>query len=356
MKLLIVTQRVDKDDQNLGAFYYWFEELAKRVETVVIIGDGIGNISLPNNTIAVSLGKDKGYSRLRRLVRLWHFFWIHYRQSDVVFFHQIPEYVFAAAPFLLFGRRNLRTLWYAHGAVTWKLRIAERLVDFVLSSSEAGFRLPSKKVVFLGQAIDTNRFAPSAGVQQAGSALRMITIGRIAPVKDYETIIRACAVLKKSWDREWTLSIVGGPLLERDIVYKTKLELLVKEHDLSRHIHFTGARPFSEIINLLQEHDLFLNVSRTGSLDKAVLEAMSVGLSVITANEAYRAILPPKYFLEHVSAEFLAERIKSVADEARPNTELRNIVVRDHGLEKLITLMTSLFYENLLYRKRADAK
>ena len=79
-----------------------------------------------------------------------------------------------------------------------------------------------------------------------------------------------------------------------------------------------------------------MSISRTGSLDKAVFEAMAVGLNVISANEAYRPVLPPPYFLEHVSPELLAERVKIVADLGRPNLKLREIVVKDHSLKNTI--------------------
>ena len=332
MRLLIVTQKVDKEDDNLGPFYYWFREFAKHFQEVKIIASSVGDISLPANVRVYGLGKERGIPRWRRILKYLELFSYHYARSDAVLFHQIPEYALAAAPFIL-SLKKTRALWYAHGAVSGKLALAERLVDYVLTSSPAGFRLPSKKVISVGQAIDTELFQPPSSPNGAFSGIRLLSLGRIAPVKNYETLIRAVSLLKKSWQRPWVLSIIGGPKLERDSEYLGSLKRLGVEEELASYVHFHGARPFSEIPAYFQEHDVFLNLSSTGSLDKAVLEAMASGLSVISANEAYRSLLPPAYFLERSNPELLAERIKMLADEPRPNRILRDIVCREHGLE-----------------------
>ncbi len=335
MKLIIVTQKVDKEDENLGAFYYWFDMLAGRVDELVIIADSVGSTQFPKNVTICELGKQKGYSSYRRLLRLWEFFWKHYRESDIVLFHQIPEHVIATAPFLLLWKKKT-ALWYAHKSVTTRLKIAEKLVDYIFSSSEAGFRLPSKKVFFVGQAINTELFRPPARNAFAEKSFRLITIGRIAPVKNYEIIIKACAILKETWNQPWSFSIVGGPIFPRDQEYLAALKKLVEEKGLGSQVHFYGSKPYSEVPHILEEHDCFINVSATGSLDKAVFEAMAEGLTVITSNEAYRSLLPSQYFLEHTSPAFLAERIKTLVGEARPNMSLRAIVLEHHSLEKTV--------------------
>lgn len=350
MKLVIVTQAVDRDDPNLGAFYYWFEMLATRAESLVILAGRAGAHDLPSHVAVYAYGNAR-FGRIGRLWKFWELFSRHFADADAALFHQIPEFVLAASPFLI-GRRQVAALWYAHGAVSWRLRLAERLVDFVFTSSAAGFRIPSKKVIHLGQAINTDLFrpadtVPSAKFQAPSSVLRMITIGRIAPVKDYETIIAACAILRDTWEHPWTLAIVGGPLTPGDHGYAARLKALVREKRLEERIHFEGERAYSEIPGLLVGYDMFLNASRTGSLDKAVLEAMACGLTVITANEAYRAILPPAYFLGDPLPERFAERIVSLAGEERPNKSLREIVVRDHALHSTIDRLAGLLVRRM---------
>jgi len=343
MHLLIVTQKVDKEDENLGAFYYWFERLAKDASEITIITSYVGKTDFPDHVKIYSLGKEHNAGRFHRLKTFFELFSYHYASCDAVFFHQIPEFVIAAAPFLL-SLKKRSVLWYAHKSVTLRLKLAERLVDFIATSSPEGFRLPSKKVIYTGQAINTDLFTlPEHSVHSdIKKELKLVTIGRISPIKNYEQIINACAAGMNIWPDQWSFSIVGGPLLPRDYLYLESLKHLIAEKNLSSRIHFLGPVGYSHIPALLQKHDIFVNVSGTGSLDKAVFEAMSVGLSVLTANEAYRSIVPDAYFLDYTNPEFLAERIKQLSGESRPNMALRQIVLDRHSLDSTIVKLLSL--------------
>lgn len=343
MKLVIVTQAVDRDDSNLGAFYYWFRLLADRADAVTMIARRAESQDFPPHVSVYTFGGETGSAhplkaKIRRIMKFWELCATHCADADAIFFHQIPEFVIAAAPFFL-GKKARTALWYAHGAVSWRLTLAERLVNTVFTSSAAGFRLPSKKVIYLGQAINTDLFTEIKKSKNKSPVLRMVTVGRLSPVKHYETIIAAVALLRDAGTLPWTLTIVGGPLTPGDHAYTEKLQALVREKGLADHIRFQGVQSYSAVPALLREYDMFLNCSRTGSLDKAVLEAMACGLTVITSNDGYRTILPPAYFLADARPEALAERIAVLAGEARPNKKLREIVVRDHALASTIDRM-----------------
>ena len=338
MKLLVVTQRVDKNDEVLGFFHRWIEEFARYCESVVVIASSMGEVKLPANVSVVTFGRRW---RVLRLYKFWELFSYHYARTDAVFFHMCPEFVLAASPFLISLKRP-SALWYVHKSVTHNLKFAERLVEWVFSASELSFRMPSKKVIYTGHAIDTETFRSATSYQLPASGLKLLSLGRISPVKDLETVIRACGALKSSWQRSWSLSVVGGPAMERDKEYLDSLKKLVISLELGNFIHFVGPRPHSDIADIYRDHDIFISTSTTGSLDKSVLEAMSSGLTVITANEAFQAVLPGKYFIEKRSPEFLAERIKALADEPRPNLILRNLVVENHGLENTIKKITEV--------------
>lgn len=341
MQLLVVTQKVDIEDYNLGFFHRWVEEFAKHHSRVVVIANSVGEHNLPRNVAVFSLGKERGLGRLRRCYRFWRLFSYHYARSDAVFFHMIPEFVLLASPFLL-SLHKPSALWYVHKSVTGKLKLAERLVDYVFTASDLSFRLPSKKVIYTGHAIDTDFFGiKKSGELESKSGLRILTSGRISPVKDYETLIRACAILKTSLPNSWSLSIVGGPAMPRDHEYLSTLKKLVRGSGLEQYVFFLGARPYTEMPQIYNDHDMFVSMSTTGSIDKAVLEAMSAGLSVITANEAFRELLPTPCFLEKRSPEFLASRVKMLADENRPRHALRELVVNSHSLSRTVGKIVS---------------
>lgn len=365
MKLLTVMQRVDEHDEMLGAFYVWLKEFAKCCEKVTAIAGYVGKVdSLPANVEVYSLGKERGASKAIRIKNYLELFSKEYHKSDAVLFQMCPEFVIAASPFLVSLRRPT-ALWYSHVAKPgFKARIAERLVDFVFTPTEYNFKLPSKKVIHTGHAIDTELFRPAVSqsstsnpnvsnpsLQQEpdlqriqSSGFRMLVVGRIAPVKNLEIVIRACRILKDTWQTPWSVSIVGGPVMPRDYEYTARLKRMVAAEGLSDRIVFMGPRSYMEMPSIYRDHDIFLSMTGTGSFDRAMLEAMSSGLSVLTPNRAFRPFIKSEHFLEYASPEFLAERIKLVAFEPRPQHMLRENVMKHHGIEN--TLKKILLYLN----------
>src|SRR5262249_18209667 len=127
------------------------------------------------------------------------------RRVDAVLTHMGPIFAVCAAPFARAAGLPL-ALWYAHGAVSPMLRLAHALVDRVGTSTPDGFRIPSSKVRYTGQGIDTDLFRPPSA-EAIGAPL--VSVGRLSPVKDYETLLRALARLAEQGLRP-NLEIVGG--------------------------------------------------------------------------------------------------------------------------------------------------
>ncbi len=337
MTLLTIMQRADKNDEMLGAFYVWLEELARRVDRLIVIAGYVGTVELPPNVEVYSLGKETGRNKFLRIWRYFELFSKHYARSDAVFFQMCPEFVLAASPLLL-SRRRTTALWYSHVAVPgFRAKLAERLLDYVFTPTPLNFRLPSKKVIHTGHALDTELFKPGGAQHQGG--VRMLAVGRISPVKDYETIIAACAILKESWSEPWSLSIVGGPVMAGDYPYFERLKKIIREKKLEDRIVFLGAHSYREMPAIYRDHDMFVSMTGTGSFDRAMLEAMASGLTIITANKAFAPFLPGGAVLEHLGPEFLAERIKKFARSPRPNLRAREAVLEHHNLKKTLTTM-----------------
>jgi len=61
MKLLIVTQKVDIQDDNLGFFHRWIEGFAEHYESIVVICLQKREFNLPANVRVLSLGKEKNF-------------------------------------------------------------------------------------------------------------------------------------------------------------------------------------------------------------------------------------------------------------------------------------------------------
>src|SRR3989344_2833539 len=233
MNILIVTQKVDVTDNNLGFFHSWLAAFAEHAD-VVVIANEVGAHELPGNV--------------------------------KVLFHMCPEYVIAAH-FLLkkFGKKS--AFWYVHRAVSMRLRLAEKLVDKIFTASPESFRLPSKKVEVAGHGIDVKLFPAR---KERGPGLHVVTVGRISRVKDLRTLILGFLLLKKRFP-DAQFSIIGQPITEADRRYERELR-----DEFESSVSFLGGVSYARVLSGFP-YAAFVHASMTGAVDKAVLEALAPG-------------------------------------------------------------------------------
>jgi len=364
MRLLILTQKVDLNDDNLGSFHGWIREFSRHCEKITVVGLAKGEYDLPGNVSVFSLGKaggsannfqkreifsgEENFTRQRLFARCryaWKFYEIVWRERknyDAVFVHMNTEYVVLGGLFWrIFGKKI--AMWYAHGHINFSLRLAEKLAHIIFTSSRSGCRLESKKIRIVGQGVDIEKFKiKSKKLKVVGEAFKIISTGRISPSKDYETLIKAMEILAKE-EANVSARIIGGPAMPKDEQYFKNLKATVKDKGLDGVIEFFGPVPYKEIPAHLCDADLFVNLSQTGSLDRSVLEAMACGLPVLTSNEAYKDIVSGfGFFVQKGDFRELAGKIKDLMGLGREEREsigqkLRQIVKHGHLLENLIT-------------------
>lgn len=354
MKLLIITQAVDENNPVLGFFLNWIKEFAKHCESVVVLCLYKGKYELPNNVKVISLGKENNYElritnydffkKIKYIINFYKFAWRERKNYDAVFVHMNQIYVVLGGwLWKILGKKI--GLWYVHKKVSCSLYFAEKLVDDVFTASKKSFRLASKKIKIVGHGIDTKKFIPVAR-KLADNTLRIITVGRISPAKDYETLIEAVdLILKNNSTGKIKVSIIGEPGTPEQGVYLEKLKKMVIEKKVEKIIEFLGAIANKDIISFLQNADLLVNTSHTGSLDKAVLEAMSCQLLIVTTNEAFVEILgdlSSSLVVGENNPPVLAKRIEyfmstdNQAEKLEVERKLREIVVNNHALNNLI--------------------
>ena len=325
-----------------GFVFGWLNALAQRLEKLYVICQEKGNISgLPNNVEVYSFGKEKGYGKFRQGFSLFALSFSLAKKSDGLFVHMHPIYAITTwLPAKLFGRKMV--LWYAHKSVDLKLRIAHFLVDRILTASKESFRLPSNKVRVVGHGIDMNKFNPFSHIPH--SIFHILSIGRISPVKDYETLFKAIEILYNDKGiRDLKIQIYGRIGLPEHQAYLDSLIDFVRNANLDEVIDFQSEVSHKYVPQILGEADLFVNLSHTGSLDKAVLEAAASGVIVLTSNEAFENKLKEissLLFFRRNDPSDLAEKIMAVKNLAseekiRIANQLRSWVEREHNLNNL---------------------
>ncbi len=339
MKLLITTQVLDRNDSNLGFFHGWVEEFAKQCEQVIVICLRKGEYSLPANVKVLSLGKEEGVSRPLRAVRALRYVIRKRKDYDAVFVHMNPEYVLLAGLFWrLWGKKVV--LWYVHKSVTLKLRIAALLVHRIATASAESLRLHTKKMTVLGHGINTALFRPEA--RKAPSVPPHIaTVGRISESKHIRGMFEALDVLYAE-GYAFRFSIAGLPITASDREYEHALKKELQKRPYGGDAVFVGAIPYAKLSDFFAGVDLFINLSSTGSVDKAVLEALAAGVPVVTSNEAFKNGELPVTYTEPNAKEIAAAIERTLAHPPQADI-LARPVEEMHSLSRTIKKILSLY-------------
>jgi len=333
MKILIVTQKVDENNDVLGFFHEWIREFAIYCKQITVICLQKGEFDLPSNVKVLSLGKEVKQSRLKYVFNFFRYVWSERKQYDFVFVHMNPEYVILGG--ILWKILNKKIIfWYTHKTVGLKLRISEKLADKIFTASEKSFRLNSKKVEIIGHGINTKNFIPAI-YEPDGNVI--LSVGRISPTKRQIEIIKIFRdVLTSAPDCK--LYIVGSPILEIDKRYEKNLKNYVKKNDLDERIVFFGSVANKKMPNIFQQSKVLINLSMTGSLDKDVLEAMSCNVHIVTTNEAFKNVLPDK----NTANDFAEIKNKILYFLKQPRYDVyRTIILEQHSLSNLVKKIIS---------------
>lgn len=365
MRLLMITRKVDRYDPLAGFAYSWVKKISQNLEKLIVLclerGETVG---LPENVEIYSLGKESGVSRFQRVLKFQQLAIKLVPKIDGVFCHMNPEYTIAIWPYTKIFRKKIVS-WYTHGTVTWKTRFLEKLANKILTASKESFRLSSKKLIITGHGIDIDFFKPISPGQESISQttlearqetplgdFKILSIGRISPTKDYETLIKAIDILVNKKDiKRLQVNIVGGPGLPEHQSYFETIKTLVKNLNLEKYINFWGAISNTKTVGHYQDADLFINLSSTGSVDKAVLEAMACGCLILTSNVSFKNILGDDFMVNQNDFRGLAEKIiwimnLSGLEKERFKDRFKEEIIVHHNLDNLAKRIVEEFKRN----------
>jgi glycosyltransferase involved in cell wall biosynthesis len=344
MRLLLFNLATDADDPVLGFATCWIQVLAEHVEYIDVMTMRAGRLEVPPNVTVYSVGKEKGYSEPRRAAEFYRILFRLLREHryDACFAHMMPLFAVMAAPVLRLKNIPL-VLWYTHKSVTLTLRFAALLVNRIVTASQESFRIPSRKVRVIGHGIDTAKFVPAPHSASQQRPFTVLSVSRLSRIKRLDVLIDAVALLRRNKpELPLCVKIVGGPLTEADQEYVHELKQRVQDAHLQDVVEFVGSVLFHRIVPYYQQADCFVNMSETGSVDKAVLEAMSCEVAVVV-NPVFTDILGDelaqvcivKGDAEHLCGALLKIMSMPEGERRQLGAQLRHIVIRYHDLQGL---------------------
>jgi 1,2-diacylglycerol 3-alpha-glucosyltransferase len=123
----------------------------------------------------------------------------------------------------------------------------------------------------------------------------LISVGRLAPEKNWDTLVRAFAKVHEK-HAGMRLVLIG------DGAARSSLEALAAELGVAEQVTFTGALPFQEIPRYLKAADAFAFASVTETQGLVTIEAMAAGLPVVAVDGP-----GTRDIMEHGKQGFLVE-------------------------------------------------
>ena len=185
----------------------------------------------------------------------------------------------------------------------------------------------------------------------------ILAVGRIVPQKGFDLLILAWAKIAARYP-EWKLKIIGRKD-DKHKVYIESLYSLIRQYNLSSQIII--ANPTSNIFHEYKNAEFFVMSSRFEGLPMVLLEAMSVGLAVIS----FDCPTGPREIIEHKQNGILVEKnnIDALSESITQYIEDKDFrskmamnaqkhIVVNFGEEKVCTMWKSLTDKILRDKKR----
>lgn len=172
-------------------------------------------------------------------------------------------------------RKSLKTLW-----LHWCRSVAFDVTFHATSEEEKAansvwFPRSPSAVVPNGVDFPAGDIAPFV----SSDRLRLLFLGRIAPIKAIENLLAACRLLLASGEERWTLTIAGAG----ELTYEEKVRGIVEVTELRSHVKFVGNADTDARETLFRTHDVVVLPSHSENFGMVVGEALCRGLFVIAS-------------------------------------------------------------------------
>ncbi len=175
-----------------------------------------------------------------------------------------------------------------------RLKYKSREVDRYLAISQNVKRIlildgiPDERISIAYSGIDLNRFTRTPDITDLKNEFQIqddeIILGNVAACvdhKDQKTLIEAIHILEEKFEREWAGSIRYRLFIVGEGKLRHKLEAQASGYQLlNKRIIFTGFR--NDVIKFLNLFNIFVMSSKEEGLGTSVLDAMAVGLPVVS--------------------------------------------------------------------------
>ena len=349
MKILLITQKVDINDDILGFMHGWIKKLAEKLKSLDVICLYKGKYDLPKNVKVYSLGKEKNGNKLKYLWRLYKYAWKLLKKNDLLFVHMNHKYIILLWPLVKIFRKPI-VLWKTRRGSISSLKIAIRLCNKVFTASKLSLDYTGNKKEVLGHGINTDLF--SFKPYSRNRIKTIVLVGRITSIKKQHLLIKIVhCLINELGFKDVRFKIVGSPKTQKDVLYFEKIKGRIEKSGFSDYFSFQDKVLNKNMPLIYYKSEALIDLAKDAGLDKAPLEAMSCGRIIFASQPALQEILGD--YKEELSINLdnskeTAGKIKKYLnlnkeDKEKIGRSFREIIVRNHNLDNLSNRLIKLF-------------
>ena len=149
--------------------------------------------------------------------------------------------------------------------------------------------------------------------------LNILDVGKYRPYKNHFVLVNAVKVLKERDElKDIRFTILGQASVPEEIKYYEDLQKHAAECGVSEYITFRTHIPYSEMMKLYYDNDVFILTSKEEQASISILEAMANGVVAVSTNlngtAHYITEGSDGFFFKTDEPESLAEVIKYISD------------------------------------------
>ena len=228
-------------------------------------------------------------------------------------------------------------------------------VSKAIGAEAIKYGAPVEKIrcVYSGLDLDYYRFTPC--IYQNFGTLKIISIGRPHWKKGYTYAVDAFAMLKGRVDFKYT--IVGAK--QEEYIFQ------VNQLGLEKQISLLGKKPHEKVMQLLRHSHLLLLPSVEEGIANVVLEAMALGVPVISTDcggmaevieDGVNGFLVPVRSPSAIADAIWKFSLLSPKDRLQMVREARSTIEKQHTEESMVNGMVELYEEVVRGDKKQDCE